>query len=326
MSIPPSRRHQHHSLVTRSVTPHDIQFLFDVGAFFDHQPTHFLAFRAGLVRDQLHAHDLLSVFLDLLERLGDLDAAALAATAGMDLCLDDPDRAAQGFRGFDSLFDRHARNAARYGHSELSEDFSCLDAHGSSCWLPFYLCGELETVGLQKKHTTTWPDTALDGPARVIFGHGGAVDAQGVAAVELKWTVGWSHRPAHLGHRAAVVAKACSAAVSAAPGPVRWDAVRPSTPDARCFRCNRKWFHEPSPMRLLVGRADGIAEAPDTDGIGCGFGIDDGQVTVDRDAQLSGRALACRRPLGGEKYTHFHIAGCWHQDPTCHRRAHRRRL
>jgi hypothetical protein len=35
----------------------DVVF-FDVGAFLDQQVTHLLAFRAGLVGDQLHAEDL----------------------------------------------------------------------------------------------------------------------------------------------------------------------------------------------------------------------------------------------------------------------------
>jgi hypothetical protein len=64
--------------------------------------------------------------LDLLDRLGDFHAAALAAAASMDLCLDDPDRAAQLFSCLDGLVDRHARNAARNRHSELSEDFFAL--------------------------------------------------------------------------------------------------------------------------------------------------------------------------------------------------------
>ncbi len=81
--------------LTRSVTMDNVQFLLDVGAFLDQQAAHFLAFRAGLVRDQLHAEDLVRVFAHLIQRLGNLDAAALAAAAGVDLRLDDPDRAAQ---------------------------------------------------------------------------------------------------------------------------------------------------------------------------------------------------------------------------------------
>jgi hypothetical protein len=39
----------------------NVVFLADVSAFFDQQPTNLLAFRAGLVRDQLHAEDLAGV-------------------------------------------------------------------------------------------------------------------------------------------------------------------------------------------------------------------------------------------------------------------------
>ena len=101
----------------------NVQFLFDVGAFFHQQAVDFLAFGAGLVRDQLHAHDLVSVFFDLFDRFCHFHAAALAAATCVDLRLDDPYRAAQGFRGLDCLVDGHARNAAWYRHSELPEDF-----------------------------------------------------------------------------------------------------------------------------------------------------------------------------------------------------------
>jgi hypothetical protein len=82
--------------------------------------------RAGLVRDQLHAHDLVSVFLDLFQRLGHFHAAAFTAATCVDLCLDNPDWAAQGFSSFDCLFNGHARDTAWYRHSEFSEDFFAL--------------------------------------------------------------------------------------------------------------------------------------------------------------------------------------------------------
>ena len=48
-----------------------------------------MALRAGLVRDELHAEDLLGVLLGLVDGPRDLHAAALAAAAGVNLRLDD---------------------------------------------------------------------------------------------------------------------------------------------------------------------------------------------------------------------------------------------
>jgi hypothetical protein len=79
-----------------------IELLVDLGAFFDVEAIDLLAMLAGLHRDQRRTQHLLGEFIDLCDRLGDADAAlvsgrsflelALAATAGMDLALHDPDR------------------------------------------------------------------------------------------------------------------------------------------------------------------------------------------------------------------------------------------
>ena len=55
-----------------------------------------------------------------------LDAAALAAAAGVDLRLDDPDRAAELLGGLDRLLDGEGRDAARHRHAELAQDFLAL--------------------------------------------------------------------------------------------------------------------------------------------------------------------------------------------------------
>ncbi len=47
-----------------------------------------MSLRASLVRHQLHAKNVLGVQFCVLARLGDLDAAAFAAAAGMNLGLD----------------------------------------------------------------------------------------------------------------------------------------------------------------------------------------------------------------------------------------------
>jgi hypothetical protein len=76
----------------------DVVLLLDVRAFLDQQAAHLLAFGAGLVSLQLHAEDFAGQLLHVVERAGELHAAALAAAAGVDLRLHDPDRAAQLLR------------------------------------------------------------------------------------------------------------------------------------------------------------------------------------------------------------------------------------
>jgi hypothetical protein len=55
-----ARGHQGHLLRHAVGHQRNVQFLLDVGAFFDQQAIDLLAFRAGLVRDQLHAEDLVA--------------------------------------------------------------------------------------------------------------------------------------------------------------------------------------------------------------------------------------------------------------------------
>ena len=80
-----------------------------------------LALGSGLVRDQRHADHLLRELLDFVGRPGDLDAAALAAAAGVNLRLDDGHAAAEALGGVDR-FGRCERNlAARDGNAEARE-------------------------------------------------------------------------------------------------------------------------------------------------------------------------------------------------------------
>src|SRR6185437_7321703 len=114
-------------LLRRTVGEHcEVVLLLDVGAFIDQQAPHLLAFGAGLVRLQLHAEDLAGEACDVFERPGDLDAAALAAAAGMDLRLDDPDRAAEPLRGLRGFTDAESGIAARHGNAEAGKDFLAL--------------------------------------------------------------------------------------------------------------------------------------------------------------------------------------------------------
>ncbi len=67
----------------------DVQLLGDVGGLLDEHLAHELPFGAGLMGDELHAEDLAGQLASFLGRLGELDAAPLAAPAGVDLGLDD---------------------------------------------------------------------------------------------------------------------------------------------------------------------------------------------------------------------------------------------
>ena len=101
-------------------------FFLDVRAFFNQEAAHFLAFRAGLVRDELHAQDFAGQLFNLFDAAGEFDAAALAATAGMNLRLDHPHRAAEFLGGFNRLLNGEGRNAARHRHAKIAQDFLAL--------------------------------------------------------------------------------------------------------------------------------------------------------------------------------------------------------
>jgi hypothetical protein len=118
-----ARTHEDHALRSAVDDHRDVKLLADVGALFDQQPAHFLSFRPGLVRFQLHAEDRVRVAAHLFAGLGDLDAAALAAAAGVDLRLHDPHLAAELVGRFHGLLDAEARDSARCRDTEFAEDF-----------------------------------------------------------------------------------------------------------------------------------------------------------------------------------------------------------
>ena len=66
----------------------EVELARDGQRLFDQQALDLLALRAGLVRDQLHAQHLVGELGGLFGRLGHLHAAALAASAGVDLRFD----------------------------------------------------------------------------------------------------------------------------------------------------------------------------------------------------------------------------------------------
>jgi len=87
------------------------------------------------VGHQRHAQHALGFLAHIRDGLDDLDAAALAAAAGMDLGLHHPDRAAQRFGGLHGLFHREGRHALRDRHAESAQHLFGLifmDIHGVS--------------------------------------------------------------------------------------------------------------------------------------------------------------------------------------------------
>jgi len=82
------RRHQGDHVGGAVDQERDVEFVGDVTASFAQDSFDDLAFWSGLVGDQSHAEHFAGILFDLISRLGNLDAAALAASAGMNLCLD----------------------------------------------------------------------------------------------------------------------------------------------------------------------------------------------------------------------------------------------
>ena len=81
------------------------------------------------MRDELHAEDVLGARVGVLERLHELDAAALAAATGVDLRLDHDRRIAcaeQRLGGGVGLFERGCHLARRHGNAVLPQDLFCL--------------------------------------------------------------------------------------------------------------------------------------------------------------------------------------------------------
>ena len=60
------------------------------------------------------------------DAFGDFDAAALAATACMNLCLDHPDRSAEFLRGFYSFLHGKGSDATRHRYVKLAQNFLAL--------------------------------------------------------------------------------------------------------------------------------------------------------------------------------------------------------
>ena len=77
------------------MTMPEIELARDLETFLDEHALDDAAFGTGLIRDEPHAEHLRRGVARLGGALHDLDAAALAAAAGMNLRLDDDDAAAE---------------------------------------------------------------------------------------------------------------------------------------------------------------------------------------------------------------------------------------
>ncbi len=94
LHAPLGRRHEGDAPPVAVDDRAEVELAHHVEPLLDVEPPHLLPLGARLVRDELHAEDLLGELARLGGApLGDLDAAALAAAAGVDLRLDDDDRA-----------------------------------------------------------------------------------------------------------------------------------------------------------------------------------------------------------------------------------------
>jgi hypothetical protein len=127
MSMPPSLEAIRATFcVARSVTSDTYSSFLMSAPSSMYRRADLLAFGAGLVRHQLHAQDLLGQLLHVVDGLGHLHAAALAAATSVDLGLHHPHGAAQLLGCFNSLLHGERRNAAGNGHTKLAQDFLAL--------------------------------------------------------------------------------------------------------------------------------------------------------------------------------------------------------
>ena len=120
------RSHKHQ--LARRAIEHDAQvkLAVDSRSLLDQQPLHLLPLRPGLVRNQLHAEDVLGVQLGVFAGARHFHAAALAAAAGMNLRFHHHAACAlgkQGARHGIGLFQRVGHFALRHGHAVLRQDF-----------------------------------------------------------------------------------------------------------------------------------------------------------------------------------------------------------
>jgi hypothetical protein len=113
----------------------EVELALDGHLLLDEDGLHLLALGAGLVGDELHAEDLREDPGGLVGGVGELDAAALAAAACVDLGLDD-DLAAELVRGRPGVFGGGGDAALRDGDAEAGENLLRLELVDLHRWFP----------------------------------------------------------------------------------------------------------------------------------------------------------------------------------------------
>ena len=106
----------HHHRLPRRAIEHEaqIQLARHLQPFFDEHARDDAPFGAGLMRDERHADHVARETLGLVGRLGQLDAAAFPASAGVDLRLHDDEVSAETTRDFAGLGGVEGDFAARH--------------------------------------------------------------------------------------------------------------------------------------------------------------------------------------------------------------------
>src|SRR5262249_21136341 len=105
----------------------EIQLALDVEPLLDEQTLDDASFGPSLMRDERHAEHLRRRRFGLGRALHDLDTAALAAAAGMNLRFDDHDTAAEPLRGRLPVIRRRNRFACGNGNAVLRKDGLALE-------------------------------------------------------------------------------------------------------------------------------------------------------------------------------------------------------
>ena len=129
------RDHERHARGGAIDQRREIELAIDGGAFFDVEAVDLLALRAGLLGHQHRAEDARGLGAHVVDRLHDLDAAGLAAAAGMDLRLHHDHRRAEVLGRLDGFVDGEGGVAARHDHPEFPEHrlgLVFVDIHGAS--------------------------------------------------------------------------------------------------------------------------------------------------------------------------------------------------
>src|SRR5690606_2061176 len=148
----------------------EVELARDVAAVLDVDAAHLPALGPGLMGDEGHAEHLLGQLAHLLDRLGELDAAALAAAAGVDLRLDHPGRAAERTRRRLGLLGRVRHLAREHADAEVLEQrlgLVFVNVHQWLARLPDAAPGRAGATGPANGPTREPPRTTRAPPAPI---------------------------------------------------------------------------------------------------------------------------------------------------------------